>query len=123
MKKLYVVTAKTVVWADNDTQVIRAMSAIDTNDMWLVQPNDIIEVEGESDIPSNWDIDTCPVDSDRCMDVDFWAPYSTSQIIEKMASEKFPPKGSAEDKIQTLEKRVEELSQQVNNLIRAKLYA
>jgi hypothetical protein len=123
MKKLYVVTAKTLVWADDDTQVINALSTIDTNDMWVVQPNDIVEVEGEADIPSNWDIDTCPVDSDRCNKSDFWATYSTRQILENMAYEKFPPKGSAEDKVAALELRVAELTAQVNNLVRAKLYA
>ena len=122
MKKLYVVTGQTLVWAHDQHDARLALEAIDKYDMWIVGNDDVEEVFGEPDIPEGYGRELCAVDSDRVRDEDVWTSQSVQQLLEQMAYAKFPPKNSVEDKLVAMELQIQELTGLVNKLLRAKLY-
>lgn len=130
MKKLYLVTAQTVVWAHSKEHVMAALSTINNNDMWLIEPADVQEINHEDDVPPNWGLALSPVDSDRALSDDSWAGKSTLAILNMIAESKKPTAYTVEDRIlemqmsiAKLEVAADKLTQEVNNLTRAKLYA
>jgi len=130
MKKLYVLRAKTLVWAHSEQLALNAMTTIDRNDMWLVDNTaGIKEIKKDDDVPEGWDWDTCPVDSDRALHVDFWALNSVRQIMSKQNQAEASsivqglPTSNLQDRLKNIEQSIEELNATVNKLIRSKLYA
>lgn len=117
-KKLYVVTAKSVFWSYSPQHVMTAISNIDKNDMWLIDPSDIKEVENDTDIPDNYGFDLCPVDSDRSLSDDIWAGKSLGGILNDMQREKMPAKGTVEYQLVSMERQIQSLNNCVSALMK-----
>lgn len=116
MKNLYLITGQTVVWAHSKQNALSAIDTIDKNDMWLISPDDVQLINHRDDLPVNWDVSLCPVDSDRALSDDIWAGKSTMAIINMLEEAKKPKEYTIEDRILEMEMSIAKLAVAIDNL-------
>jgi hypothetical protein len=105
-KKLFKITATTVILADSVEHVSNALA--DNNaDIWAFEDSAIEEVRSLSDLPDGWAQYSCPAVADKVYTADPWANAAIVSLLEAAA---IVPKPT-EERITELEKEVESLKQ------------
>jgi hypothetical protein len=116
MKKLFVVTSQSVVYAESAERAINALMQFDGFDIFNLDSGEAVAKEMTSldDLPAGWHALQCPVDADNTSpgSSEPWALYSIQDILKLQ-------KQSAADSHNAafLLRRITELENLVNTLI------
>jgi len=115
MNKLYVVTARSVVYAKTKEQAEQAIYARDPLDLFIVGEGDIAELTSLEDVPLGWAKEQCVLDAEVSASAEEADPW-TIDSIEGILKRKNNPTVNENHKIAELMNKIALLEKRINVL-------